>query len=100
MWRKHLESSGTQKNKEYFIKVTGRYMPCAVGSNKSNYVVQVKHFETETTEDALHWYKTLQEILEPNLYEDVETKFGTVDILLGGQGNQDFMRFKKIVTKC
>ena len=67
MWRKHLESSGTQKNKEYFIKVTGRYMPCAVGSNKSNYVVQVKHFETETTEDVLYCYIMLQDFLEKNL---------------------------------
>ena len=34
-----------------------------------------------------------------NSYEDVEAKFGMVELLLGGQGKKDVMRFKKIVTK-
>ena len=28
-----------------------------------------------------------------------EAKFGMVELLLGGQGKQDFMRFKKTVTE-
>ena len=70
--------------------------PSAGGSKKNNYVIQAKHFETGTTEDVLRWYMTLQEIFEKKPCEDAEAKFGMVELLLGGQGKKDFMRFKKV----
>ena len=68
-------------------------------SKKNNYVIKAKRFETGTTEDVLRWYITLQEIFEKKPCEDAEAKFGMVELLLGGQGKKDFMRFKKTVTK-
>ena len=70
-------------------------MPSAGDSKKNNYVIQAKSFETGTTEDVLHWYITLQDILEKKSCDNVEAKFGMVERLLGCQGKKDFMRFKK-----
>ena len=47
----------------------------------------------------LCWYIALQEIVEEKSCEDVEAKFGISELLLGGQGKKDLMRFKKTVTK-
>ena len=94
-----VESDRTDKNKDEFISVTCRYRPSARDSKKNNYVIQAKCFETGTTEDVLRWYITLQEIFEKKPCEDAEAKFGMVELLLGGQGKKDFMRFKKVVTK-
>ena len=58
------KSERTDKNKDEFISVICRYKPSAGDSKISNYVIQVNHFETGTTEDVLHWYTTLQEIFE------------------------------------
>ena len=89
-----MQSDWTDKNKDEFISVTCRYRPSA-GDSKKNYEIQAKQFETGTTEDALCWYITLQEILEKKPCEDAEAKFGMVELLLGGQGKKDFIRFKK-----
>ena len=94
-----VESDRTDKNKDEFISVTCRYRPSAGDSKKNNYVIQAKRFETGTTEDVLRWYITLQEIFEKKPCEDAEAKFGMVELLLGGQGKKDFMRFKKTVTE-
>ncbi len=94
-----VESDRTEKNKDDFITVTCRYRPSAGDSKKKNYVIQTKHFGIGTTEDALHWYITLQEIFEKKPCEDAEAKFGMVELLLGGQGKKDFMTFKKTVTE-
>ena len=48
-----VESERTEKNKDAFISVTCRYRPSAGNSQKNIYVIQAKHFETETIEDAL-----------------------------------------------
>ena len=61
--------------------------------------IQAKRFETGTTEDVLWWYIPLQGIFEKKPCEDAEAKVGMVELLLGGQGKKDFMRFKKAVTK-
>ena len=37
--------------------------------------------------------------MRKNPCEDAEAKFGMAELLLGGQGKKDFMRFKKTVTK-
>ena len=50
----------TDKNKHEFIQGICRYRPSAGDSKKNNYVIQVKHFETGTTEDILHWHITPQ----------------------------------------
>ena len=94
-----VESDRTEKNKDDFIAVTCRYRPSAGDSKKNNYVIQAKRFETGTTEDVLRWYITLQDIFEKKPCEDAEAKFGMVELLLGGQGKKDFMRFKKTVTE-
>ena len=41
---------------------------------------------------------TLQEFWE-NPCDDVEAKSGMVELLLGGQGKKDFLRFKETVIK-
>ncbi len=62
-------------------------------------MIQAKHFETGTTEDAIHWYITLQEIFEKKPCKDTEVKFAMVELQIGGQGKKDFMRFKKTLTE-
>ena len=95
-----IESDRTNKNKDEFIQVNCRYRPSAGDSKKNNYVIQAKCFETGTTEDVLvRWYITLQEIFEKKPCEDVEAKFGMMELLLGGQCKKDLMRFKKTATK-
>ena len=39
----------------------------------------------------LRWYIIPREIFEKKLFEDIEAKFGMVELLLGGQGKKDFM---------
>ena len=94
-----VETDRTDKNKDEFISVTCRYRPSAKDSKINNYTIQAKRFETGTTEDILRWYIALQEIFEKKPCEDAESKFGVVELLLGGQGRKDFMRIKKTVTE-
>ena len=51
-----VELDRTDKNKDEFISVTCRYRSSAGDSKKNNYVIQVKRFETGTTEDVVVIY--------------------------------------------
>ena len=44
------------------------------------------------------WYITLQKIFEKKNCKDAEAKLSMVEIILEGQGKNDFMRFKKTLT--
>ena len=46
------------------FKILIQLIHSAEHSKKNNYVIQSKHFEFGATEDALCWYKILQEIFE------------------------------------
>ena len=51
----------SDKNKLELILVTCRYRSSTGASKKDNFIIQAKHYETETTEDVLCWCITLQE---------------------------------------
>ena len=65
-----VDSERPDKHKDEFILVTCRYSYSAKESKKNNYIIQVKYFETETIEDILHWYITLQKCFQENSCED------------------------------